>query len=68
MAVKVKMNPAAVDTAKMALHLCLKRIKEADNERDLSRLTEELQRVVFRGQYRNADRREAASAPHETSG
>jgi hypothetical protein len=34
-------------TSKKALHLCLKRIKDAKNENELRRLTEELQRIVF---------------------
>ena len=45
----------ALDTSKKALHLCLKRIKEAKNETELRRLTQELQRIVFRRQYRNAE-------------
>ena len=36
-----------LDTSKKALHLCLKRIKDAKNENELRRLTEELQRIVF---------------------
>jgi hypothetical protein len=54
MAVNVKKNgkeggPAAAvpDTSKKALHLCLHRIKNAKNENELRRLTEELQRIVF---------------------
>lgn len=46
--------PAVPDTSKKALHLCLKRIKEAKNESDLRRLTEELQKIVFHRQYQNA--------------
>jgi len=34
----------ALDTSKKALHLCLKRIKDAKNENQLRRLTEELLR------------------------
>jgi hypothetical protein len=45
---------ALLDTSKKALHICLKRIKDAKNESDLRRLTEELQRIVFHKQYRNA--------------
>src|SRR5580658_8774379 len=41
---------AAADTSKKALHLCLKRIKEAKNEDELRRLTEELQKIVFHRQ------------------
>jgi hypothetical protein len=44
-----------LDTSKKALHLCLKRIKEAKNENELRRLTGELQRIVFHRQYRNAE-------------
>ena len=47
-------NPV-LDTSKKALHLCLKRIKNAKNEKELRRLTEELQRIVFRRQYQNAE-------------
>lgn len=36
-----------VATSRKALHACLKRIKEAKDENDLRRLTEELQRIVF---------------------
>jgi hypothetical protein len=50
-------KPAAttLDTSKKALHLCLKRIKEAESESELRRLTEELQRIVFHRQYQNAE-------------
>jgi len=49
-------KPAAtVDTSKKALHLCLKRIKDAENEIELRRLTEELQEIVFHRQYQNAE-------------
>ena len=44
----------AIDTSKKALHLCLKRIKETNDENELHRLAEQLQRIVFRKQYRNA--------------
>ena len=44
-----------VDTSKKALHLCLKRIKDAKDENEIRRLTEELQRIVFHRQYRNAE-------------
>jgi hypothetical protein len=52
-----KAVPAApvLDTSKKALHLCLKRIKEAKNEDELRRLTQELQKIVFHKQYRNAE-------------
>lgn len=46
---------AVVDTSKKALHLCLKHIKEAKNENEIRRLTEELQRIVFHRQYQNAE-------------
>ncbi|MBZ5725850.1 MAG: hypothetical protein LAP87_12740 [Acidobacteriia bacterium] len=48
-------NKTVLDTSKKALHLCLKRIKETRNQRELRRLTEELQRIVFHRQYRNAE-------------
>jgi hypothetical protein len=50
-------NPATTTstTSKKALHLCLKRIKEAGNESELRRLTEELQKIVFHRQYQNAE-------------
>jgi hypothetical protein len=66
MAVKVKGKIAAVPMgrdggkngeskeSKDALHLCLGRIKEAKSESELRRLTEELQKIVFRRQYQNA--------------
>jgi hypothetical protein len=44
-----------LDTSKKALHLCLKRIKDAKNENELRRLTEELQEIVFHKQYQNAE-------------
>ena len=53
------------DTAKKALHLCLKRIKDAKNDSELRRLTEELQRIVFHRQYQNAENSEAAAVLHE---
>jgi hypothetical protein len=43
------------DTSKKAIHLCLKRIKDAKNENEIRRLTEELQRIVFHKQYQNAE-------------
>jgi hypothetical protein len=43
-----------IDTSKKALHACLKRIKETNDEKELLRLAEQLQRIVFRRQYRNA--------------
>ena len=44
-----------LDTSKKALHLCLKRIKDAKNENELRLLTEELQRIVFQRQYSNVE-------------
>ncbi|HWD00627.1 MAG TPA: hypothetical protein VG456_27915 [Candidatus Sulfopaludibacter sp.] len=44
-----------VDTSKKALHLCLKRIKDAKDENEIRRLTEQLQRIVFHRQYQNAE-------------
>jgi hypothetical protein len=46
---------AAASASKKALHLCLKRIKEAKSEDEVRRLTEELQRIVFHKQYQNAE-------------
>ena len=42
-------------TSKKSLHLCLKRIKAANDETELRRLTEELQRILFHRQYQNAE-------------
>ena len=44
-----------LDTSRKALHLCLRHIKDAKNEAELRRLTEELQRIVFHRQYQNAE-------------
>jgi hypothetical protein len=57
---KVAMNEPITTTppiqsSKKALHLCLKHIKNARNESELRRLTEELQRIVFHRQYENAE-------------
>lgn len=46
---------ATPDISKKALHLCLKRIKEATDESEIRRLTGELQRIVFHRQYQNAE-------------
>ena len=43
-----------LDTSKKALHRCLQRIKAAKDEAEIGRLTEELQRILFHRQYRNA--------------
>jgi len=58
---------SAVGASKKALHLCLKRIKDAKNENELRRLTEELQRIVFSRQYQNAENQEAAALLPEAS-
>jgi hypothetical protein len=42
-------------TSKEALHLCLKHIKEAKSDSELRRLTDELQKIVFHKQYRDAE-------------
>jgi hypothetical protein len=54
---QIEAAPAApsFDTSKKALHLCLRRIKDAKNENELRRLTEELQRIVFHRQYLHAE-------------
>ena len=44
-----------LDTSQKALHLYLKCIKEAKDDNELRRLTEELQRIVFHRQYQNAE-------------
>ena len=56
---KEEMSEAApattvLDTSKKALHRCLEQIKEAKNESELRRLTEELQKIVFHRQYQSA--------------
>ena len=43
-----------LDASRKTLHLCLEQIKEANNENELRRLTEELQKIVFHKQYQNA--------------
>ena len=52
-------GPAAptpgLDASKKALHLCLKRIKDAKDETELRRLSQELQKIVFQRQYQNAE-------------
>jgi hypothetical protein len=45
----------AIDTSRAALHRCLDRLKAATDSSEIRRLTMELQRVVFRKQYRNAE-------------
>jgi hypothetical protein len=42
--------------------------KQAESQSELRRLTEELQRIVFRRQYQNAENQETASLLHEASG
>jgi hypothetical protein len=44
-----------LSTSKQALHLCLRRLKNAKDESEIRRLTDELQRIVFHKQYRNAE-------------
>jgi len=44
-----------LDISKKALHLCLKRLKTAEDQSEIKRLTEELQRLVFHKQYQNAE-------------
>jgi hypothetical protein len=52
-------NPAAAAPGRnggnKARHLCLNRIKHAKDESEIRRLAEELQRIVFQRQYRNAE-------------
>jgi len=57
MAVTGKKDPGdPIAVAEKALHLCLKRIKAANDETELRRLTEELKGILFRRQYsRRAD-------------
>ncbi len=45
---------ASLVTSKKALHLCLKRLKNAKDDSEIRRLTEELQQIVFHRQYGNA--------------
>jgi len=52
------------DTSRKAGHLCLDCIKKTKNENELRRLTEELQRIVFHRQYRNAARAQSSARPH----
>src|SRR5436309_9207790 len=52
---KAKRATPVLDTSKKALHLCLKRIKDAKNENELRRLIEELQKIVFHKQYQYAE-------------
>jgi hypothetical protein len=51
-----KMDIRTFGTSQEALHLCLDRIKKAKDENELRRLTEDLQRIVFHQQCRNAAR------------
>jgi hypothetical protein len=44
-----------LSTSKQALHIRLKRLKNAKDESEIRRLTDELQRIVFHKQYRNAE-------------
>ena len=52
---KAAQSAPVPDTSRKALHLCLKRIKDAKDENELRRLTEELQSIVFHRQYQNAE-------------
>lgn len=51
-----KMDIRTFDTSQVALHRCLDRIKKTTDEDELRHLTEELQKIVFRRQSRNAAR------------
>ncbi len=48
-------NAPTQDTSRNALHVCLKKIKAANDEAELRRLAEELQRIIFYRQYQNAE-------------
>jgi hypothetical protein len=50
----------AAGTSRAALHGRLDRLKAAKDDSEIRRLTEELQRIVFQTQYRNAGKQEAA--------
>lgn len=53
---KVKAPPAgSLSASRKALHLCLDRLKKAKDEKEIRRLAEELQRIVFHRQYQNAE-------------
>lgn len=43
-----------------SLHSCLERLKNAQDENEIRRLTEELERIVFHKQYENAEAQTAA--------
>ena len=43
-----------IDTSKKALLACLRLIKQTNDEHERLRLSEQLQRIVFRRQYQNA--------------
>ena len=45
----------AAEASKAALHRCLGRLKAATDDTEIRRLTEELQRIVFHKQYRDAE-------------
>jgi hypothetical protein len=45
----------AIDTSRKTLHVRLNRLKSAKSKAGIRRLTEELQRIVFHKQYRNAE-------------
>ena len=48
-------TPPTFSASKKDLHACLKRIKDAKDDNELRRLTEELQKIVFHRQYQNAE-------------
>jgi hypothetical protein len=51
----------SLSASKQALHICLKRLKDAKNESEISHLTDELQMIVFHKQYRNAENEDASA-------
>jgi hypothetical protein len=53
----------SLSTSKQALHLCMKPLKNAQDESEIRRLTNELQRIVFHKQYRNAEIRKPPPGP-----
>jgi hypothetical protein len=48
------MSANSLSSSKQAIHNCLKRLKAAKDGSKIRRLTDELQRIVFRKQYRDA--------------
>ena len=47
--------PTVDEISRKNLHLCLDRLKNAQDEGEIRHLTEELQRIVFHKQYENAE-------------